>query len=1125
MTARRTFKWVFISLSALCAICLIGILVISTTGINISLNPLRGRISSMASAAFHRNVIIEGDVNLKLSLQPALEINGFRMTNPRGWKPSDFARIDLVKGVVDVLPLLKGKIRIAKVRAEGGRLNLATLPDGTYNWKFGEKAREPETVDRPPDSSLDTATDSAKALVVEFVELRQLSLTDLAVTYRDGGLNRDYSFRLDAVKGSAAAGDPMMFDIIGAFQNDRFQLKLDGEPLQQLLDPSRAWSVNLNGTIGDSPVMILLAMAPLGLNAQNRINISAEMVALGELLQQLAIADDMEIAADRFAMDLILRGHNLRDLFEQSDFKIEMDNGLWEWGKPDSAHRIQVKVTDGRIQSSAGKPVTVSVKGAYQDKPFHLSLQGDPLSALTQVEKPWQMSLEANALGINLRGEGVWEPHKKIPEARLSLVSPKTDAAELFSWLGLHDDQQVTAERIELVTVARGHDPAEIIDLSEIRIEFDDALWLIRNPNMASDLQFKIEKFQIARPPQKPIQFFLKANLAKDPPMQGAKPVPLSIEGTARQELLAGPSNVKDSPQRYRLDLRGRIANSDIVVSGTLARWQSSITATLDVSFQRIDFGRFLYWMEIAEGLDAAAGELKLAANLKGRTLDEMIWFSDFHASLTDGYWIMKDKNTDAKAKINIQRGTFSALNGKPIALELDAELKKVPVFIEIKTHPLNTFSQTIEWLPVELHVDTASTQIDLKASSQLPVGQKDLKFQMTVAGKSLNSLDHLFEVSLPPLGPYAVSGHLVVNSEGYSLSHLLVKVRNSDLTGRARLETTGKRPLLDIDLTTNTLHIDDFVVEGWSPLKSSANKEADHQMLQAVVEDRDDQKLTNALLSPDIMRSMEARVAVAVNEVLSGDDSLGSGSVIASLKDGRFEINPLKLKIPGGDINMSMNYEVSKRDMLAGFVFDIDRFDYGILARRIKANTRMKGRISLDAKLTSRAEDFDLMMRNVDGYIDVGIWPEDLEAGILDLWAVNLLTAVVSEVDKGQASRLNCVIGQFSIHDGFLQQEQLVIDTSRMRVKGEVKANFKTEEVYLYVKPSGKRPEFFSLATPIEVKGKFSDFRAGVAPGGLAGTAIRFISSPLHVPVRRLFSEDLPPEGYDACKELQPRR
>jgi hypothetical protein len=65
---------------------------------------------------------------------------------------------------------------------------------------------------------------------------------------------------------------------------------------------------------------------------------------------------------------------------------------------------------------------------------------------------------------------------------------------------------------------------------------------------------------------------------------------------------------------------------------------------------------------------------------------------------------------------------------------------------------------------------------------------------------------------------------------------------------------------------------------------------------------------------------------------------------------------------------------------------------------------------------------------------------------------------------------------------------------------------------------PRSKKPEFFSLATPIEVRGNFADFGVGIQAGGLFGTTIRFITSPVVTPLRRLFTKDLPVDGADVC-------
>ena len=98
------------------------------------------------------------------------------------------------------------------------------------------------------------------------------------------------------------------------------------------------------------------------------------------------------------------------------------------------------------------------------------------------------------------------------------------------------------------------------------------------------------------------------------------------------------------------------------------------------------------------------------------------------------------------------------------------------------------------------------------------------------------------------------------------------------------------------------------------------------------------------------------------------------------------------------------------------------------------------------------------------------------------------------------------------------MKEDAIFADTTKMQVGGQARVNFKTDEVYLAMAPKAKKPEFFSLATPIQVKGTFSDYRIGVQPGGLVGTAIRFITSPIVVPIQRIFTERTATDGHAAC-------
>ena len=56
-------------------------------------------------------------------------------------------------------------------------------------------------------------------------------------------------------------------------------------------------------------------------------------------------------------------------------------------------------------------------------------------------------------------------------------------------------------------------------------------------------------------------------------------------------------------------------------------------------------------------------------------------------------------------------------------------------------------------------------------------------------------------------------------------------------------------------------------------------------------------------------------------------------------------------------------------------------------------------------------------------------------------------------------------------------------------------------------------------MAIPIQVKGSFEDFGLKISVLRTGGQVISFITSPLHVPIRRIFTKDEPSDGVEACK------
>ena len=252
-------------------------------------------------------------------------------------------------------------------------------------------------------------------------------------------------------------------------------------------------------------------------------------------------------------------------------------------------------------------------------------------------------------------------------------------------------------------------------------------------------------------------------------------------------------------------------------------------------------------------------------------------------------------------------------------------------------------------------------------------------------------------------------------------------------------------------------------------------------------------------------------------DKVLSGSDELGSGSLSATLKQGRFSIDPLKLNVPGGSFSLSAALKPDMKAPQASIRTVMKKFDFGVLVRRTNPHAEMGGLINLDVDLKSSAGSFDKLMANANGYVDFSGRLENLKAGIIDLWAVNLIAAIIFN-DKENQSKINCVVGRWTMKNGLLKPDVFLIDTSKIRICGKGQVDFKKEHIDLKMVPTPKKADYLSLATPIEVNGKFTDFGAGIQVGGLIGTSVNLITSPVTKTLQKLFGKELPADGKDVC-------
>jgi len=873
------------------------------------------------------------------------------------------------------------------------------------------------------------------------------------------------------------------------------------------------------------------------------VNLTANETNIGDLARVLAGFDGIDGGFKQATLALAVEGETLKSLIQGADFEFTMTEAALSYGNEPGATPIDFALESAEMRLPAGQDLAVSATGSVLKESFTLKYtSGDIEQVLTQAKIP--LALVATGGGAELRASGTlarlvdgdssvefelegerigglsrWVGVSPDAEARYSLrgTVALSENAILVEPLDLQLGESALSGK--LGSALTGTDRINVLALEIDKLDLDELAGLFPAREEAPSSDDQDEAFTIDVPllPQG-IEF-------EDTDLDLTIAV-LQAGGLAIEDVSVS-SRVRD----------GRVQESPFgaVVAG--ARFDGSLSLDLTtrapaagftLAAEDMDIGRFISELGVGDGLQASAGRLSVELDIAGATARDMLGRSRVTAKIADGRWVISDPNLEGTLTIGIPEGTISAAPGDPITLVLDGLIEQEPIKIRIVSERLETFTDPVDRLPMTLDVALADANLRLEAAADLPIERRKLEFKLSLNGKSLDSFDRLLEVSLPPLGPYALAGDFAVRPNGYFVTDLALRVGDSDLTGSMGFETSGIRPSLDVDLNTATLQLDDFKVGDWTPLVESDEpsdvaeaEAADEEEDKAIREQLDEAR---ALLTPEVMRSLDASLNVTVEEVLSGKDELGSGTLETTLADGRFEVAPLILNIPGGSAEVFLAYEPTETAVLAEARAKVEQLDYGVLARRIDPESEVGGYISVDINLSSQADHLERVMARANGQLDFAIWPKDLNADLFDLWAVNLVTAVLPSVDSEDESTFNCIIARFKIVDGVMEPEAILVDSTLIQASGEGKVDFRDETVDFTFAPRSKRPQMFSANTPVAVNGDFEDFGVGIAPGGLIGTVFRFTTSPVTTPFQWVFSTPVAADGKAACAEAWAR-
>jgi len=215
---------------------LIGIVMLSPNW-----NLLRGPIAGYLSSKLDRKVSIDGDLRVKLSLQPEVEVDKLTVGNASWGTHASMVEMERVKFRVELAPLLQRRIVVPEIELLRATVALERNADGTPNWKFHEGS---------PDASWAP-------------EIGSLTIHDSKIVYEDAPAALKTVIAIESDAGPQHGSVPMIrFAGSGSLRKEVFQIEGHAETLLSLTHQGKPYRLEVQAVAGDTKVSFAGTLVP-----------------------------------------------------------------------------------------------------------------------------------------------------------------------------------------------------------------------------------------------------------------------------------------------------------------------------------------------------------------------------------------------------------------------------------------------------------------------------------------------------------------------------------------------------------------------------------------------------------------------------------------------------------------------------------------------------------------------------------------------------------------------------------------------------------------------------------------------------------------------------------------------
>jgi uncharacterized protein involved in outer membrane biogenesis len=433
----------------------------------------------------------------------------------------------------------------------------------------------------------------------------------------------------------------------------------------------------------------------------------------------------------------------------------------------------------------------------------------------------------------------------------------------------------------------------------------------------------------------------------------------------------------------------------------------------------------------------------------------------------------------------------------------------------------------------VQVHLRLGETHARLDGTLGQGAQRPGLAAQVTLHGPDPARLSAFLPLSIPSLPGYRVAGRLLQDGSTWTLTGLKATIGDSDLAGALSLDTGGKHLVLRGDLHSQTFVVDELT--GSQPHKKPGRVDPEKVQVPEKVQDKVQEKVQER------PQALEATLRFRSNQLIVSKVPLEQFATDVRFHNGRLALTPT-FRLADGTVQAQVQVESRADPLHSTLRVTVDQVDVQQLltwieltpedaakpkttgqsqapakpappenaegpgkpqasgepevakppktAEKLKTAGKLDGQIDLIGAGSSLAD----FLASANGNVLLAMAEGQLGTVLIELVGLDVAQTIEKVLSKEKAYQLRCLVADFAVHNGRMETQMLLVDTTDTKVMGGGFIDMHDKQLGLKLEPKAKDFSLFSVQAPLYIIGPL----AKPAAGPKLGELLRSLSMPM---------------------------